>query len=142
MTVSRRFNYATYGSNTWVTPTGRAKSPGRVTRASLTAGGRKHSGRPLPLHIACHPRALDPTPRNPGCFTSAPWGPHYLTFVRKGRIRGSRYFTDAPWPTADGKYALYIQGKLCFRTADLMVAFGWRVAANECGVNCDLHIED
>lgn len=55
----------------WVTPNGRCKAPGRVTRASLAMrrNARGDLGRPLPIHLQCHPKALSPTSRNPDCLT-------------------------------------------------------------------------
>jgi hypothetical protein len=61
--------------NRWVTKTGRCNAPGRVTRA-VYGVRRQHDGKPLPIHLQCHPKALAPTPVNPGCMTykNRAWG--------------------------------------------------------------------
>lgn len=55
----------------YVTRTGRVIAPGVVTRASklLRSRSRKQE-KPLPIHLQCHPKALSPTTRNPGCLTN------------------------------------------------------------------------
>lgn len=59
-----------------VSPTGRAKPRGNVTRRSLNVRGVKYpkykgSDRPLDAERMCHPVALTPTPRHPGCMTNS-----------------------------------------------------------------------
>lgn len=51
----------------FVTVTGRTIATGRITRASHAVSG-KHDGKPLPLHLQCHPPALTPTSHNPACL--------------------------------------------------------------------------
>lgn len=129
------------GHSVKVTPTGRAKSPGRVTRASLSVS-RSGFGRPLPIDLQCHPKALSRTPINPGCISSEqPWGGLYLFHKAKAKARPHLYFTEREWPKDGGRYALYIQGVLRFRTDDIMDAYGWRMAAAHYGHNCNLYVE-
>jgi len=131
--------YRALGNRLAVTPTGRAKGPGRVTRASL-AVSRKHSGAPLPVYLQCHPKALSPTSRHPGCITNAaPWGGWFLYYRDKARARGARYFTCKVWPTS-GRVTLYIQGELRFATDDVYVAMGWKRAAESYGVKVELYV--
>jgi hypothetical protein len=127
-----RLTYRNYGNRLAVTPTGRAKSPGRVTRASLSVG-RSGFGSPLPIDLQCHPKALSRTPYNPGCFTSEqPWGGRFLHHKAKAKARPHLYFTERAWPM-EGRYALYVQGVLRFRTDDMLDAYGWRMAARDSG---------
>jgi hypothetical protein len=58
----------------YVTKTGRAISPGTVTRAGHAV--KRPKAKPLPMHLQCHPKALAPTPTNPGCFKGGQphWG--------------------------------------------------------------------
>lgn len=137
-----RLSYRTYGDRLAVTPTGRAKSPGRVTRASLSVA-RSGFGRPLPIDLQCHPKALSRTPYNPGCFTSEqPWGGRFLLHKAKAKARPHLYFTERTWPTSGGQYALYIQGILRFRTNDMLDAYGWNMAAKEYGYDSKLYVEN
>lgn len=56
----------------YVTVTGRAISPGRVTRRSKLLRN-KSSDKPLPIWLQCHPKRLSPTSRNPNCQTYTRW---------------------------------------------------------------------
>lgn len=143
MTTKRGFaaRYRTLGSRLAVTPNGRAKGPGRVTRASL-AVSRKHSGVPLPAELQCHPKALSPTARHPGCITNTtPWGGWFLYYRDKARARGARYFTHKTWPMFDcDPVALYIQGTRVYTTQDINQALGWKRAAESYGVKVEVYV--
>lgn len=123
-----------------VTPTGRAKSPGRVTRASLAV--KRPAGAPLPLHLQCHPKALTRTSHNPGCTTSTmPWAGDYLFYRKCARARGIGYFTVRSWPIVPtDKYVLHIAGNPTFTCNDLNVAMGWKKAAEDYGLPVSLFI--
>jgi len=78
-----------------VSPTGRAKPHGKVTRRSLSVRGTKYpkykgSDKPLGGELMCHPVALTRTPVHPGCATS------------------SRQYNVAAW--ADNDWAAFMRG--------------------------------
>lgn len=125
-----------------VTRTGRALSAGRVTRTSYSVA-KGHTGRPLPMHLQCHPKALTPTSVNPGCVsTTTPWAMWFLCFKKKAESRGAAYFTERTWPKYDAhSCTLYVQGKLTFTTNDLNKAIGWKRAAASYGVAVAVHYE-
>lgn len=50
-----------------VTPTGRAKPNGKSYRRQGCRVRQTKQYRPLPMDLQCHPQALTPTSRNPGC---------------------------------------------------------------------------
>lgn len=64
----------TQGRTLYRTRTGRAKPNGKTYRSSQNVRKAKYTkgkgqDRPLPLDMQCHPQALTPTPRHPGCVT-------------------------------------------------------------------------
>jgi hypothetical protein len=121
-----------------VTRTGRAISPGRVTRASLST--KRPSGRynkPLPFSSQCHPKALSPTSRNPDCFTYVPQDglSHQMAmlFTRNDFLRGLGL-------SKEGKYSLiHIRfDRIVGYTDDITLAIAFRDAAKRQAIYFDV----
>jgi hypothetical protein len=120
-----------------VTPTGRAKTPGRVTRNSLSV--KRQGGAPLSVDLACHPVALTRTPRNPGCVTGIPWGESYLHHKKAAKARGAAYFTQRAWAVDESHVCtLYVQGLRVHTSSSVAYAMGWKQAASDYGIKVDL----
>lgn len=120
----------------YVTNTGRAISPGRVTRASLSVK-RSHSGRPLPMELQCHPKKMAPTSKNPGCFAYQRNLGFYL--LHKGRANRTAvpgvYFFSGVGLAHKGEVTLYVQSiDVTYKHNDLVEALGWSLAAKQFGV--------
>lgn len=117
-----------------VTATGRAVSPGRVTRTSLSVK-RAHSQGALPLALACHPVALTPTTRNPGCATFT----HRYAFkaLELERDHGVMWFATGRGLEAAGRYELrgdHVYGY----TDDPVYAMAWQSAARSNGIYVEI----
>lgn len=108
----------------WVTKTGRSTSPGRVTRAGQRV--KRPKAKPLPMHLQCHPKALTPTPRNPGCFKggSPHWGlGHYtMEWTREEMLCGEGL-------DLRGRYSLVHEatGDVLGLTDDIIYAMAYKV---------------
>lgn len=118
-----------------VTITGRAISPGRVTRASLSIK-RSHSQGPVPLALACHPVALTPTTRNPGCTTFT----HRYAFkaLELERDHGVMWFATGRGLEQNGKYELRTPNKVYGYTDDPVYAMAWQSAAQANGIYVEI----
>lgn len=115
------------GYNRFVTSTGRAISPGRVTRASKLLRN-KSSCRPLPIHLQCHPKRMAPTSINPGCQTYTRWrgaGLHFANVTdRASMFKGKGLHKT-------GRFALQsvLDGHIYGYTDNANEAFAWKQAA-------------
>lgn len=130
----------------YVTKTGRAISPGTVTRRSALYS-TKRDQKPLPIHLQVHPKALTRTSRNPGCLTYRPasgWAAH---FIRRAREEASTVgFATGQWLPASGEWTLYVQDKAghefgTFHCDDINMAFGWKQAAEQFGFRVSMYHE-
>lgn len=121
------------------TATGRAISPGRVTRRSLTV--KRASGvKPLPLHLQCHPKALTHTPLNPGCFTYTTYAGLAVELAKRigydGIMRGMGLKFDPH------RFELLLKGGGTLGyTDDPVYAKAWQACADANGVVVDI-LED
>lgn len=124
-----------------VTITGRAISPGRVTRASYGVR-RGNLGKPLPVHLQCHPVALTPTPRNPGCATYVSYP---VLALKLQNEHGTLWFSSGKGLTDKGKYLIEGYDSLgTYRmgyTDDPIYAKAWQSAAQHHGIHVDI-LED
>lgn len=121
----------------YVTKTGRAKSPGRVTRKSL-ALSRGHDGRPLPIELQCHPKKLSPTKINPGCLTYNPVSGKMVATMKAMRDN-TVGFSRGDGLDGKGPIRLYVQGWGEFWHSDLIEALGWSRAAKEYGYEVEVY---
>ncbi len=116
-----------------VTPTGRAISEGRATRATYSVK-RAHDGKPLPLHLQCHPIPLTRTPKHPKCET-------YNTYaglaLRMQRDWGVLSFINGKGLKRKGKYQI-VGEKIYGYTDDPIFAKAWRSAANHYGIQVNI----
>ena len=106
-------------------PNGRARGPGRWTRAGL--GVKRPPGKPLPFSLQVLPMRMSPTPVHPGCVTEsrqygmavdmAEWPP---SAFRAGR--GLRRTQAGRWEITVGSRTFY--------SDDATYALAWVSAAN------------
>lgn len=114
---------------------GRARGPGRWTRAGLSVS-RKNDCRPLPLHMQVLPMKMDPTPTHPDCAT---------TYTQYGM-----QIEMESWPTASflaGKalspspkaWRIDISGKVYY-SDNALFALAWVRAANHIRHRCNAEL--
>lgn len=122
----------------YVTKTGRAISPGTVTRRTALYS-TKRDQKPLPIHLQVHPKALTRTPVNPGCHAYRPASGWAVHFIKRAREEHDTVgFSVGRWLTPGTEWALYVQGKAghefgTFCCDDINEAFGWKQAAEQFG---------
>lgn len=114
-----------------VTDTGRALSPGRVTRKSkdVRQRARGEIAAPLPIGLGAHPKRLTPTPRHPDCKTRLVSGADIavLTFsyTTEQLLLGSGLQSSR----RGAKYAVAAQGRYVGYCNDPVYAMTWARAA-------------
>lgn len=113
--------------NKYVTKTGRALSPGRVTRAGNLVRKRSKSTRPLPIELQCHPKALTPTPVNPRCYSNVSWQGEGM---RMANTLTRKQMAKHPELRKEGKYEIEGYG----HTDNIHFAMAFRLAASVLGM--------
>jgi hypothetical protein len=128
----------------YITRTGRALSPGTVTRASL-AIRRTHrkQGKPLPLHLQCHPKRQTPTPVHPGCQTFATLAVRRVVHGQMARTFGRVYFASGIGLKGHGHVTLYVQDgadgtPYTYKHDEPADALAWARAARSVGVSVEV----
>ena len=115
--------------------TGRAISPGRVTRKS-TLLRNKSDCPPLPIHLQCHPKRLTPTSRNPQCHT-------YVLWQGKGRSLAQQTARESFYKGKGlhkaGRFELKSpNGRIYGYHDDAIAAFAWKQAAIIHAINVEV----
>ena len=127
----------------YITRTGRALSPGTVTRASL-AIRRTHrkQGKPLPLHLQCHPKRQTPTPVHPQCETFHGLAVRRVVHGQMARTVGRVYFLSGIGLKGHGHVTLYVQAADTaayeYKHDDPADALAWARAARSIGVSVEV----
>jgi len=119
-----------------VTKTGRAISPGTVTRKSQSVKRRfKGASRPLPLNLQCHPKALKPTPINPGCYAYSRQNGRSYEYRRAlgaiGILNGEKL-------QKSGKYRIELSGKPLGFLDDVVSAVAYRSAGRSLSIELEI----
>ena len=115
--------------NPHVTATGRAKSEGRVTRASrLVRTRQRGQEQPLPFALTCHPKRLAPTAVHPECDSDRRWRGKGLELSRK--LKKIAFITGAGLSKEPGKVRL-VWGANTRYCNDINYATAWRYAAKK-----------
>ena len=122
-----------------VTKTGRALSPGRVTRKSkLVRTRQRNQDRPLPTNLQCHPKRLSPTPVHPQCMTYRYASGYAVKFMKQSQYDTTAFATGR-WLSGEGNYTVVVTGYGEFRHHDLNEALGWRMAAMQRGFTVEVY---
>lgn len=122
-----------------ITRTGRALSPGRVTRKSKLVRTRaRNQDRPLPISLQCHPKALSPTPVHPVCMTYRHASGYAIHFMELS-ANDTAAFATGQWLSGKGDYRVVVEGYGEFRHDDLNSALGWRMAAIQRGFTVEVY---
>ena len=117
-----------------VTDTGRAITPGRVTRKSLSV--RRVSGKPLPINMQCHPVALTRTSLNPECMTYDTYAGLALQLQRD---HGTLWFLSGHGLNkTSGRFSLEWYSEVMGYTDDPIYAKAWRSAADSYGIKVEI----
>lgn len=115
----------------------RAKPHGRVTRRSLAVKRQGTTdGKPLPLHLACLPQRLSPTPHNPGCAETRT---QYGTQVLLSKEHSGFWFLGMEGLDPTGRWAVYCEGNTGYAN-DWDYALAWVRAAKSFGLDARLYV--
>lgn len=127
--------YEVPGIGPTITETGRAISPGKVTRKSWSVRKTPRGvvEKPLGADMAVHPKALTRTPSHPECDTRLH---QYGACVKFTRMAAGTwwFFRLGLCLEAQGRYALHLGDNVLGYMDSAQQALGWAMAANKFGV--------
>jgi hypothetical protein len=127
--------YEVPGIGPTTTETGRAISPGKVTRKSWSVRKTPRGvvEKPLSAGMAVHPKPLTRTPLHPECGTRLH---QYGACVTFARMSGGTtwFFRLGLCLEAQGRYALHLGDAVLGYMDNAQQALGWAMAAKKLGV--------
>lgn len=120
----------------YVTPTGRAISPGTVTRRTLAY--RRPPVRPLPMWLQCHPKAQKHTPLHPGCATYNPKRLAFERFCANGPATTWGFVAGVGLTVSPDRARIEVDGATYY-TDDLVYGLIWTDEARRAGLTAAVY---